>query len=143
MEWQLRCSNWRAIIIDTGRGVNDKSLGTCGGPKQPKNNNISVIDGTDASKCILGTDKRVLVGCKNQGVSLGYARIQGVKVLVGCKIPGVKLGYDKIRQVKMKNAAVKLIVLDLNIDYDNVGKSTGVDMHAHEVESNEIMLPTA
>ena len=45
-------------------GVNDKSLGTCGGPKQPEHNNISVIDGTCASKCILGTDERVLVGCK-------------------------------------------------------------------------------
>ena len=28
----------------------------------------------------------------------------------------------------MKNAAVKLIMMDLNIDYDNVGKPTGVDM---------------
>jgi hypothetical protein len=44
MEWRLRCSHWRAISIGTGRGVNDKILGTCGGPKQPKNNNISVID---------------------------------------------------------------------------------------------------
>ena len=110
MEWRLRCSHWRAIIIDTGRGVNNKSLGTCGGPKQPKHNNISVIDCTDATKCILGTDKRVSVGCKIPGVSLGYDKIQGVKVLVCCKIPGVKLGYDKIRRVKMKNAAVNYSV---------------------------------
>ena len=41
----------------------------------------------------------------------------------------------------MKNAAVKLVVLNLNINYDNVGKSTGVDMHAHKVASHEIVLP--
>ena len=35
MEWRLKCSHWRAIIIGTSRGVNDKSLGTCGSPKQP------------------------------------------------------------------------------------------------------------
>ena len=92
----------------TGCGVNNKSLGTCGGPKQPKHNNISVIDGTDAGKFILGTDKRVSAGCKIPGVSLGYDQIQGVTVLVGCKIPGVSLGYDKSRQVKMKNSAVSL-----------------------------------
>ena len=40
----------------------------------------------------------------------------------------------------MKNAAVKLIVLDSNIDYNNVGESTGVDMHAHEVVSYEMVL---
>ena len=44
---------------------------------------------------------------------------------------GVTPGYDKSRQVKMKYAAVKLIVLDSQNDYDNVGESTGVDMHAH------------
>ena len=75
MEWRLRFSHWRAIIIGTGRGVNNESLGTCNGPKQPKHNNISVIDGTGASKCILGTDERVLVGCKIPGVSLGYDKI--------------------------------------------------------------------
>jgi len=48
---------------------------TRGGAKQPNHNNISVIDGADASECILGTD---------------------VKVSVSCKIPGVRLGYDKI-----------------------------------------------
>ena len=97
VEWRLRCSHWRAIIIGTSREVNNKSLGTCGGPKQPKHNNISLIDGTNVSKCILGTDKRVLVSCKIPGVSLGYEKIQGDRVLVGCKIPGVKLGYGKIQ----------------------------------------------
>ena len=53
-----------------------------------------------------------------------YDKIQGVRILVGCKISGVKLGYDKIRGLKMKNAAVKLIVLDSNIDYNDVGEST-------------------
>ena len=43
------------------------------------------------------------------------------------------MGYDKIRQVKMKYAAVKPMVLDSKIGYDDVGESTGVDMHAHEV----------
>ena len=61
MEWRLGCSHWRAIIIGTGRGVNDNSLGTCGGPKQ--------------TKCILGADKRVFVGCEIPGVSLGYDEI--------------------------------------------------------------------
>ena len=42
----------------------------------------------------------------------------------------------------MNNAAVKLIVLDSKIDYDNVGESTGVDMHAHEVARHEMVLPT-
>ena len=41
----------------------------------------------------------------------------------------------------MKNAAVKLIVLDSENDYDNVGESTGVDMHAHEVARHEMVLP--
>ena len=68
--------------------------------------------------------------------------IQGVRVLVGCKISGVRLGYDNIRRVKMKNAAVKLIMLDSNIDFDNVGETTGVDMHAHEVARHEIVFPT-
>jgi hypothetical protein len=48
----------------------------------------------------------------------------------------VRLKYDKIRRVKIKNAAVKLIVLDSNIDYDDAGESTGVDMHAHGVAMN-------
>jgi len=61
MEWQLGCSHWRAIIIGTVRGVNNNSLGTCGGPKQ--------------TKCILGADKRVFVGCEILGVSLGYDEI--------------------------------------------------------------------
>ena len=73
---------------------------------------------------------------------MGYEKIQGVKVLVGCKIPGVKLGYDKIRRVKMKNAAVKLIVLDSKIDHDNVGEFTGVDMHAHKVARHDMVLST-
>ena len=37
----------------------------------PKHNNISVIDGTEESKFILGTDERFSVGCKIPGVSLG------------------------------------------------------------------------
>ena len=41
----------------------------------------------------------------------------------------------------MKNAAVKLIVLDSNIDYNDVGESTGLDMHAHEVVRHEMVLP--
>ena len=41
----------------------------------------------------------------------------------------------------MKNAAVKLIELDSQNDYDNVGESTGVDMHAHEVARHEMLLP--
>ena len=53
----------------------------------------------------------------------------------------VNPGYDKSRQVKMKNAAVKRIVLDSRNDYDNFGESTGVDMHAHEVARYEMVLP--
>ncbi len=41
----------------------------------------------------------------------------------------------------MKNAAVKLIVLDSQNYYDNVGESTGVDMHAHEVARHEMVSP--
>ena len=41
----------------------------------------------------------------------------------------------------MKYAAVKRIVLDSNINYNNVGESTGVDMHAHEVVMHEMVLP--
>ena len=33
------------------------------------------------------------------------------------------------------------IVLDSNINYNNVGKSTGVDTHAHEVVRHEMVLP--
>ena len=51
------------------------------------------------------------------------------------------MGYDKIRQVKMKNAAVKLIVLDLKINNDDVGEPTGVDMHAHKEARHEMVLP--
>jgi hypothetical protein len=54
---------------------------------------------------------------------------------------GVTPGYDKSRRVKMKNAAVKLIILDPQNDYDNVGESTGVDMHAHEVARHEVVSP--
>ena len=90
------CSCWKAISIGTGCEVNNRSLGTCGGTEQPKHNNTSVIDGAGV-KNILGTDKRVLVGCKFPGVRLRYDKIQGVRILVGCTIPGVKLGYDKIR----------------------------------------------
>jgi hypothetical protein len=54
---------------------------------------------------------------------------------------GVTPGYDKSRRVKMKNAAVKLIILDPQNDYDNVGVSTGVDMHAHEVARHEVVSP--
>ena len=43
--------------------------------------------------------------------------------------------------IAMRNAAVKLIMLELNIDYDNFGKPTGVDMHANEVAMYEIVLP--
>ena len=72
--------------------VRSEAMRPCDGPKH---NNISVIYGTEASKFILGTDKRVSVGCKIPGVSLGYNKIRGVKVVVNCKIPGVKLGYEK------------------------------------------------
>ncbi len=133
MEWQLSCLHWKAVIISTGRGVNDDSLGTCSGPKKYKHNNEGVIDGTNANERILGADKKVLVGSEIPGVSLGYDGIREVKIAVGCKIPGVNPGYDKSRQVKMKNAAVKLIELDSENDYYNVGESTGVDMHAHEM----------
>ncbi len=61
--------------------------------------------------------------------------------MVGCKIPGVNLGYDKSRQVKFKNASVKLIVLDSENDHDNIGESTGVDMHAHEVVRHGMVSP--
>ncbi len=61
--------------------------------------------------------------------------------MVGCKIPGVNLGYDKSQQVKMKNAAVKFIVLESENDDDNVDESTGVDMYAHEVARHEIVSP--
>jgi hypothetical protein len=43
--------------------------------------------------------------------------------------------------MKMKNAAVKLIVLDSENDDDNVDESTGVDMHAHEVARHEMVSP--
>ena len=72
------------------------------------------------SNCILSTDKRVSVGFK---------------------ISGVRLKYDKIRGVTMKDATVKLLILDLNIDFDDVVKPTGVNMHAHEVARHEIVLP--
>ena len=32
-------------------------------------------------------------------------------------------------------------MLGLNIDYEDIGNFTGVDMHAHEVASHEIGLP--
>ena len=41
--------------------------------------------------------------------------------------------------MKIKYAAVKPMVLDSKIGYDDVGESTGVDMHAHEV--HEMVLP--
>ena len=44
--------------------------------------------------------------------------------------------------MKRKNAAVKFIVLNSNINYNNVGESTGVDMHAHEVARYEMVLST-
>ena len=69
-----------------------------------------------------------------------YDIIKGVRVFVGYKIPGVRLGYDKIRQVKMKDAAVKLMVLYSIIDYGNVGEPTGVNIHAHEVAMHEMVL---
>jgi hypothetical protein len=50
MEWRLSCSHWREVIIGIGRGVNDDSLGICGGPKKSKHNNRGVIDGTGANK---------------------------------------------------------------------------------------------
>jgi len=64
-----------------------------------------------------------------------------VKVAVGYKIREVNLEYEKSRRVKMKNAAVKLIELDSENDYDNFGESTGVDMHAHEMAWPEIVSP--
>ena len=33
------------------------------------------------------------------------------------------------------------MVLDSNINYDNAGESTEVDMHIHEVTRHEIVLP--
>ena len=33
-------------------------------------------------------------------------------------------------------------MMELNIDYDNVGKPTRVDMRAREVARHEIVLPT-
>ena len=75
MEWLLI----RAIAIGTVCEVNNRSLGTCGGTRQPKHKNISVIDGVDV-KCTRGTDERVLVNCKISGVSLGYDEIRGDKV---------------------------------------------------------------
>ena len=89
---------------------------------------------------MLGADKRVLDGCEIPRVTLGYDEydeIREIKVEVGCKIPGVNLGYDKFRQVKMKNAAIKLIMLDSENDDDIVDESTGVDMHAR----HEMVLP--
>ena len=71
VEWRLRCSCWRTIIIGGGREVNNRSLGTYGGTKQPKHNNISVIDVAGASKCILSNDVRVLVSCKNPRSEIG------------------------------------------------------------------------
>ena len=56
LEWRLM----RAISIGTGCEVKDRSLGTCSGTKQPKHNNISVIDGVGV-KFIFGTDERVSV----------------------------------------------------------------------------------
>ncbi len=141
MEWQLSWSHWRAVIIGTGRGVNDDSLDTCGGPKKYKDSNGGVIDGTNANERILGADKKVLAGSEIPGVSLGYDGIREVKVAVGYKISGVNPGYDKSQRVKMKNAAVKLIELESENDYYNVGESTGVDMHAHEMAWREMVLP--
>jgi len=54
---------------------------------------------------------------------------------------GVNPGYENSRRVKVKNAAVKLIVLDSENDFDNVSESTGVDMHAHEVARHEMVSP--
>jgi hypothetical protein len=90
-----------------------------GGPKKSKHNNRGVIDGTGENECMISADK---------------------KVLVSHEIPGVNPGYDKSRRVRMKNAAVKLIVLDSENDYNNVGESTGVDMHDHEVAIHEMVL---
>jgi hypothetical protein len=89
MEWRLSWSHWRAVIIGTGCGVNDNSLGTCGGPKKYKHNNGGVTDGTNANERVPGADKKVFVGSEIPGVSLGYDGIREVKVAVGCKIPGV------------------------------------------------------
>ena len=73
------------MIIGTGCGVNNDSLGTCGGPKKYKHSNGGVIDGTDGNEHILG-DEKVLVGSEIPGVSLGYDGILEIKVVAGCKI---------------------------------------------------------
>jgi len=57
MEWQLSWSHWRAVIIGTNRGVNDDSLGTCGGPKKYER--------------IIGAGRKVLVGSEIPGVLSG------------------------------------------------------------------------
>ena len=51
------------------------------------------------------------------------------------------MGNEKIQQVKMKNSSVKHTVFDSKIDYDNVGKFTGMDMHAHKVARHKRVLP--
>ena len=37
----------------------------------------------------------------------------------------------------MGNVSIQLLILDLIIDLDNVGDSTGVDMQAHDVAMHE------
>jgi hypothetical protein len=56
VEWRLMSSCWKAISIGTGREVNDRSLGTCGGTKQPKHNNISGIDGVGVKRLLSPPD---------------------------------------------------------------------------------------
>jgi len=82
------------VIIGTGCGVNDDSLGTCGGPKKYKHSNGGVIDGTNANERILGADIKVLVGSEIPGVSLGYDGILEIKVVAGCKISWQSVDKD-------------------------------------------------
>jgi len=94
MNWRLSWSHCRAVIIGTGRIVNDDSLGTCGGPKKYKHSNEGVIDGTNADERILGADKKILVGSEIPGVSLGYDGILEIKVVAGCTISGQSVDKD-------------------------------------------------
>ncbi len=80
------------MIIGTGHGVNNDSLGTFGGPKEYSNG--GVIDGTNANERILGADKKALVDSEIPGVSLGYDGILEIKVVAGCTISWQSVDED-------------------------------------------------
>ena len=82
------------MIIGTGCGVNDDSIGTCSSPKKYKHSNGGVIYGTNANERILGADKRVLVGRKIPGVSLGYDETLEIRVMAGGKINWQSIDKD-------------------------------------------------